>query len=143
MNNFVKIGLIGAALWWLLKDNIAFAASEALPPTGDTGTAAPGASSSQAGQTSSPLPPAVIPPPLQTQPRITDAMITKAAADPALAHTVPGVLMTADEWNYYNALATGVQTTTDLFVADRGEKITAVEYWNRRQAAGLGRLVWR
>lgn len=142
MNNVLKYGLIAAALWWLLKDNIAFAAG------GSTETQAPPpgqGAGNQTGTQTTPTqntPPAN--PPLQTQPAITDAMITKAAADPSLAYTVPGVLLTSDQWNFYNALATGVQTTAELFNAgNRDEKITAVEYWNRRRAAGLGRLVWR
>lgn len=142
MNNFLKFGLIGIAVWWLLKDNFAFA-------TGDsTDTPSPSPQPDQTtGKQAPPAPPPKMPPadpPWQSQEAIRDAMLTKAAGDPAFAYTVPSVRMTSDQWNYYNAIATGTQTTAELFTAgSRDEKITAVEYWARRQAAGLGRLVWR
>jgi hypothetical protein len=141
MNNVLKYGLIAVAVWWLLKDNIAFAAggTEKKAPQPAQGTGSPANAQTPPAQNTPPANP-----PLQTQPAVTEAMIIKAAADPALAYTVPGVLLTSDQWNFYNALATGVQTTADLFDAgNRDEKITAVEYWRRRHAAGLGRLVWR
>lgn len=133
MNNALKFALIGVGVWWLLKDNISFAAAStqepAATPSGNQPNATPSSS-------------AAAPTPLQTQPAITEAMIYKAASDPALAQTVPGVLLTSDQWNWYNAQATGVQTTTDLFTDGyREEKITAAEYWARRQAKGLGQLV--
>lgn len=65
---------------------------------------------------------------------------TVALAKNALPTSWDGKL-TADEWNYFYSIASGVTQTTDLFTAGmRSEKITANEYAARRQSKGLSGL---
>ena len=134
MREVLKYGALAIGLWWLLKDRWP-ASSSSTPSAPSPANAVP--------QTPVATP---MPAPAPAQPGApTEAAILLAASNPALASSVPGTLFTADEWNFWNALATGVQTTTDLFTpGNRGEKISAQEYWNRRLAAGLsGIRGWR
>lgn len=65
-----------------------------------------------------------------------------AASNPNNAWMVGGLRFSADQWNYYRQLATGVPTTVDLFPADdRGALMTVQEYYARRAAAGLAGLL--
>lgn len=128
MKELFKWGLLAAAAYFLLRPTIA----------GDQ---------EQPAEAAPPAQPAAEPPPLTTQPVITEEMISKAAADPALAATVPGVLLNADQWNWYAERLTG-QPGPDVLLflppnTSRDTKITAVQYWQWRKEkglAGLGRL---
>jgi len=82
------------------------------------------------------------PQPAPPQPVVTPEMIQKAAADPALAATVPGVLLNADEWNWYGQQLTGQPGPDPLLflTVPRETKMTAVQYWDMRKKAGLAGL---
>lgn len=133
MKDFLKWGMLAAAAYLLLRPTIA-AAQEAQPQGTPSTSPQPGS------------------PPLTTQPAVTEDMIRKAAADPALASTVPGVLLNADEWNWYGEQVTGRPGPDPLQFLPAGTprdtKITAVQYWQWRKEkglAGLGSLavLWR
>jgi len=130
MKDFLKLALLAAGAYLLLRPT--FAATKETAPA--------------AGAPAQPQPPAP-PAPLTTQPVITEEMIRKAAADPALAATVPGVLLNADEWNWYAQQATGQPAPDPLLflTVPRETKLTAVQYWDMRKAKGLAGLfsVWR
>ncbi len=127
MKELLKWGLLAGAAYLLLRPTFA--------------------SSQQNTEAAPPAQPPAAPPPLTTQPAVTEDMISKAAADPALAATVPGILLNADQWNWYGERLTG-QPGPDVLLflppnTSRDTKITAVQYWQWRKEkglAGLGRL---
>jgi len=85
-------------------------------------------------------PPAATPP--AAQPRtvalVTMELLKAAAADPARAAAAGNHKMTADQWNWYRAEATGIPQAFDLFPPDdRGYLMTATEYHERRRQANL------
>jgi hypothetical protein len=127
MKDLLKLALLAGAAYLLLRPTLASENTE-VPP-------APG------------LPPEPPAPPLTKQPAISEEMIRKAAADPALAATVPGVLLNADEWNWYAQQATGHPAPDPLLflTVPRETKLTAVQYWDMRRAKGLAGLLagWR
>lgn len=135
MKDFLKIALVAGAAWWLLKDQFSFESPTAAPPPSSS---SPGAAPA-APENSAPPPPAAetVPPKGQN---LSDPFVL-AASVPAMAHLAGDVKLTADQWNWYNAQGRGIQTTADLFTpSNRGELITAAEYWTRRLAAGLSGL---
>ncbi|GIU80924.1 MAG: hypothetical protein KatS3mg005_4162 [Bryobacteraceae bacterium] len=128
MKDVLKWGLLAVAAYLLLRPTIA--------GQNDQQRAQPGATPGQ--QPNSPQ--------FTTQPVITEEMIRKAAADPALAATVPGLLFTADEWNWYGEQLTGRPGPDPLsfLTVPRDTKLTAVQYWQMRKDKGLAGLrLWR
>lgn len=143
MNNALKFALIAAAAWWLLKDQ--FTSDSATEAAEDSpASSSPPAPPPPAPEDSAPPPPAreTVPPKGQN---LGDPLVL-AASVPAMAHLAGNTKLTADQWNFYNAQGSAIQTTADLFTpGNRGELITAAEYWSRRRAAGLSglrRLAW-
>ena len=138
MKDFLKLALIAGAAWWLLKDQFSSESATAAPPPSSS---SPG-SAPAAPENSAPPPPAseTAPPAPAKAQNLGDPLVL-AASVPAMAHLAGDVKLTADQWNWYNAQGSGIQTTADLFTpSNRGELITATEYWNRRRAAGLSGL---
>ena len=77
--------------------------------------------------------------------KVNDLIERAAAGSMADAQTLSSSAwnkrMSADEWNWYRAKKTGVETTVDLFPpGNRGYQMTAVEYLAARAAAGLSGL---
>lgn len=140
MNNALKLALIAAAAWWLLRDQFTLES----PPADTPPSSSPPAPPPAAPEDTAPPPPAKNTAPPKGQ-NLGDPLVL-AASVPAMAHLAGDIKLTADQWNYYNAQGAGVQTTADLFTpGNRGELITAAEYWTRRRAAGLSGLrrnVW-
>lgn len=128
MKDVLKWGLLAVAAYLLLRPTIAGQT--------DQQQAQPGSTTGQPPNS----------PQFTTQPGITEEMIRKAAADPALAATVPGVLFTADEWNWYGEQLTGRPGPDPLafLTVPRDTKLTAVQYWQMRKDKGLAGLrLWR
>jgi len=108
-----------------------------------TATVPPG-STGQAPAPTDPIVTSQTPPaPIVAALPITVPILRKASYDTDTAKLLgndPRALLTADQWNYYLLEAKGIKTTDDLFTpGNREEKITAMDYQRRRDAAGLPR----
>lgn len=138
MNNALKFGLIAFAAWWLLRDQIGASLTQAH-------IQAPEQPSDPLSEPPPPPPNSPAAPANQAAPQSTPAAaadpLVLAATIPAMAHLAGNTKLTADQWNWYNAQGRGSETSVDLFTpGNRGELITAQEYWVRRLAAGLSGL---
>lgn len=134
MNNALKFGLIAIAAWWLLRDQIGASLAPAQ-------IEAPEQSSDPLSEPPAPPPNSQAAPVKETTPAAAADPLVLAATIPSMAHLAGNTKLTADQWNWYNAQGRGSETSVDLFTpGNRGELITAEEYWIRRLAAGLSGL---
>lgn len=138
MKDFLKLALIAGAAWWLLKDQFT---SEPAPTVTPPNSSTPGSAPSAPEKSDPPPPASETKPPAPAKGQNLSDPLVLAASVPAMAHLAGDAKLTADQWNWYNAQGSGIQTTADLFTpGNRGELITAAEYWSRRRAAGLSGL---
>lgn len=136
MNTILKLGLVlggGYVLMRYTGMKLPFVSAAVIPPAGDPPATSP----------TTPKQPGDTPPPATNV--VTDAIIKRAAGGDAEAVKLADaakVMFNSDEWNWYREQETGQATTTDLFPADnRGYKMLASEYVQRRVTAGLGELI--
>lgn len=142
VSNILKIGLVAFGGYMLYQR---YAGSSAGPAPGGGGTLPVGGGTVPVGGGGVVTPPAsTVPAPgTSTAPlTVSDEVLAQAASSLAAAQTLnPNIRFSVDQWNYYNAQATGVANpdpvSVGMIAGDRGELINVLEYHARRSAAGL------
>lgn len=140
MNALVKTGLLLGGLAFLFKDQMLSAlysvdAAPAVTPTPAVPAPTPAVPVTVAAP---PDVPAGASPPIH--PSLIDPGVL-TIAEKVLAATGAGAQLSADQWNWYWAQASGVPQTADLFPPEnRGAVMVLKEYIGRRGAAGLSGL---
>lgn len=138
--NLAKVALIGAGLYLLWRNTSIEAPAPSAgqqPPSAPPSTAANGAPVNGAAPANGA---AVV---VSVEELAKKAANGDAAAIAELESR--GMRYNADQWSWYRASGGGGVTTVDLFPdGDRGYLMSASEYLERRQAAGLSGLGgWR